>query len=107
MIYDKHIFICTNERKNSPRLSCGEAHGSELIAAFKAGIAKRESKITIRTQKTGCLDICDFGPTLVVYPEGIFYVGVQLSDVDEIIDEHLMNNRPVERLILRSKPIKG
>ncbi len=100
MIYDKHLFICTNERKNSERKSCGEAHGLELISAFKEGLKKRNLPLKIRTQKTGCLDICDFGPTLVVYPEGVFYVGVSLSDVDEIIDSHLLNNQVVNRLLL-------
>ena len=60
-------------------------------------------------QKAGCLDICDFGPTIVIYPEGIFYVGVQLSDVDEIINEQIINNKPVERLkleIVREKKMK-
>lgn len=106
MIYDKHIFICTNERKNSERLSCGEAHGLELVAAFKNGIKNRNLNLKLRAQKAGCLDICDFGPTVVVYPEGIFYVGVQPTDVDEIIDEHIVNNRPVERLRLKNDFVK-
>lgn len=100
MIYDKHIFICTNERKNSTRKSCGEAHGLELVSKFKEELKTRNIDLKIRVQKSGCLDICDFGPTLVVYPEGIFYVGVTISDVAEIIDEHILNNKPVERLRL-------
>ncbi len=100
MVYDKHIFICTNERKNSTRKSCGEAHGLELVSAFKEELKKRNLSIKIRVQKAGCLDICDFGPTIVVYPEGIFYVGVSTSDVAEIIDEHILQNKPVERLVL-------
>ena len=107
MIYDKHIFICTNERKNSERLSCGEAHGLELVAAFKNGIKSRNLNLKLRAQKAGCLDICDFGPTIVVYPEGVFYVGVTVSDVDEIIDEHIVNNRPVERLRLKNDFVKA
>ncbi len=100
MIYDKHIFICTNERKNSTRKSCGEAHGLELVSKFKEELKSRNIDLKIRVQKAGCLDICDFGPTLVVYPEGIFYVGVTVNDVTEIIEEHLLHNRPVERLRL-------
>lgn len=100
MIYDKHIFICTNERKNSTRKSCGEAHGLELVSKFKEELKTRNIDLKIRVQKSGCLDICDFGPTLVVYPEGVFYVGVTISDVAEIIDEHILNNKPVERLRL-------
>jgi (2Fe-2S) ferredoxin len=59
--------------------------------------------VEIRAQKTGCLDVCDFGPALVIYPEGVFYQNVQLSDVAEIVDEHLVANRRVERLLLLSK----
>ncbi len=101
MVYDKHIFICVNQRAaGAARRSCGEAHGMELVDAFKKKIKELNLPIKLRAQKAGCLDICDYGPTLVVYPEGVFYVGVQLSDVDEIINEHIINNRPVERLRL-------
>lgn len=103
MIYDKHIFICTNQRSpEAPRKSCGEAHGMELVDAFKKKLKERNLPIKLRAQKTGCLDICDFGPTLVIYPEGVFYVGVELTDIDEIINEHIINNRPVERLRLET-----
>ncbi len=103
MIYDKHIFICTNQRAvDAPRKSCGEAHGTEVVDAFKKKLKELNLPIKLRAQKAGCLDICDFGQTVAVYPEGVFYVGVQLSDVDEIIEEHIINNRPVERLILEN-----
>ena len=101
MKFDKHIFICTNQRAaGSERLSCGEAHGLELVAQFKKVLKERNLPIKVRAQKAGCLDICNYGPTLVVYPEGVFYVGVQLSDVNEIIEQHIINNKPVERLVL-------
>ena len=105
MVYDKHLFICVNERKNSARKSWGEAHGLELVTAFKDELKKRSLNLKIRAQKSGCLDICDFGPTLVVYPEGIFYVGVEVTDVAEIVESHLVNNKPVESLRL-SKDFK-
>jgi (2Fe-2S) ferredoxin len=54
----------------------------------------------VRAQKAGCFDVCAFGPAVVVYPEGVFYGNVQLSDVNEIFEEHIVNNRPVERLKL-------
>ncbi len=103
MIYDKHIFICTNERaQGAARKSCGETHGLELVDAFRKKLKERNLPIKIRAQKSGCLDICDFGPTLVIYPDAVFYVGVQLDDVDEIIEQHLMNNKIVERLKLEN-----
>lgn len=103
MVYDKHIFICVNQRApEAPRKSCGEAHGMELVDAFKKKLKELNLPTKLRAQKAGCLDICDFGPTLVIYPEGVFYVGVKVSDVDEIIQEHLVNNRIVERLKLEN-----
>jgi (2Fe-2S) ferredoxin len=99
--YDRHIFICTNQRINSERPSCGEDHGMELVKAFKKEIKDRGLNVNMRAQKTGCLDICELGPSLVVYPEGIFYGKVQISDVPEIVTEHLINGRPVERLKLK------
>jgi len=103
MIYDKHIFICTNQRpEGAPRKSCGEAHGMALVDAFKKKLKEKNLPVKLRAQKTGCLDICDFGPTVVVYPDGIFYVGVEVSDVDEIIEEHIANNRVVDRLRLET-----
>ena len=75
----------------------------EIVDAFKKKLKEKKLPIRIRAQRAGCLDICDFGQTVAVYPEGIFYVGVELSDVDEIIEEHIVNDRPVERLRFRRK----
>jgi (2Fe-2S) ferredoxin len=101
-VYDKHIFICTNQRApDASRKSCGEAHGMEIVDAFKRKLKALNLPIKLRAQRAGCLDICDFGQTIVVYPEGVFYVGVELSDVEEIISEHIIGNRIVERLLLK------
>jgi (2Fe-2S) ferredoxin len=103
MIYDKHIFICINQRaEGANRKSCGEAHGMQIVDAFKTRLKELKLPLKIRAQKSGCLDICDFGQTLVIYPEGVFYVGVELNDVEEIIQEHIINNRIVERLKLEN-----
>jgi len=73
----------------------------ELVRAFKQEIKDRGLNVNMRAQKTGCLDICESGPGVVVYPEGVFYGHVQLSDVSEIVEQHLVNGRPVERLRLK------
>ena len=100
--FDKHIFICTNQRAGKPgeKSSCGEIHGMEIVEAFKTKLKAKKLPIKVRAQRTGCLDVCIYGQTVVVYPEGIFYAGVELKDVDEIIEEHIINNRPVQRLVL-------
>lgn len=99
MKYKKHVFVCTNQ-KAAPKKSCGEAHGNELVDAFKAALAERGLLKEMRAQKTACLDACAFGPTVVVYPEGTYYGNVQLADINEIVDSHLVNDQLVERLKL-------
>ncbi len=98
--YEKHLFICTNQRPEGARISCGEAHGLALVSAFKKAILHHGLHTEIRAQRTGCMETCELGPSVVVYPEGIFYGHVALTDVDEIVTEHLINNRVVERLKL-------
>ena len=100
MKFEKHIFICTNQRMPGEKKSCGEACGLELVKEFKKQMKEKNLNGRMRAQKTGCLDACETGPTVVVYPEGIYYGGVSSGDVSEIINEHLLNNRPVERLIV-------
>ena len=100
MRYQKHIFICVNERSEDKRVSCGEEKGMALVKAFKEELLNRNLKAAVRAQKTGCFDICELGPNVVVYPEGVYYGKVQLSDVKEIVEEHIINNKPVERLRL-------
>ncbi|MEW6774186.1 MAG: (2Fe-2S) ferredoxin domain-containing protein [Bacteroidota bacterium] len=104
MIYDIHIFVCTNERKNSSRLSCGEAHGLLLIQKLKEAFEKYHINGNIRIQRSGCLGICDLGPTIAIYPEGTFYVNVQESDVDELVKTHFIDKQKLRRLLLEKHP---
>lgn len=101
MEFDIHIFVCTNQRTGTDRLSCGEAHGMDLVTEFKKQTKELKTDLKIRAQRAGCLGICDFGPTVAVYPEGIFYVGVKKEDVTEIIQSHIINKKLVERLLLK------
>jgi len=98
MKFEKHIFICTNQRKEGERKSCGETCGMELVKAFKKSLNEKGLKGKIRAQRSGCLDACDYGPSMVIYPEGIYYGNVQPGDVEEIVNEHVINNRIVKRL---------
>lgn len=100
MRFEKHVFICTNQRPEGARPSCGEACGLELVKNFKKAIKDAGLADKVRAQRAGCLDACEQGPSMVVYPEGIFYGGVKNVDIDEIVREHLLQNRPVERLVL-------
>jgi len=98
--YQKHIFVCTNQRPEGARPCCGQEHGHALVAAFKKALLEKKPDFAVRAQKSGCFDICELGPSVVVYPEGIFYGGVQLDDVQEIVDQHILGGKPVERLKL-------
>lgn len=100
MLYKKHVFVCINQRPAGSRVCCGEEHGLALVAAFKKSINDKKLNIEMRAQRTGCMETCELGPSVVVYPEGVFYGNVQLNDVEEIVTEHLENDRTVSRLVM-------
>ncbi len=99
--YQRHIFFCVNDRgPDSDRPSCNRC-GSAKIREY----AKQKIKALgmsgagkIRVNQSGCLDRCEEGPVCVVYPEGVWYTYVDESDVDDIIESHLLNGKVVERL---------
>ncbi len=102
MRFRHHVFVCENRRPaGDPRGSCG-AKGSEAIrAALKAELERRGLKGEVRANSAGCLDACAAGPTIVVYPEDVWYGAVRVEDVPEIVESHLVNGVPVERLRIR------
>jgi len=98
--YARHVFVCLNERTaEDPRGCCLARGGAAVRDAFKAELKARNLARTIRTNVAGCLDACEHGVTVVVYPEAIWYGGVRPEDVREIVEEHLVGGRPVERLV--------
>ncbi|MEY3282425.1 MAG: (2Fe-2S) ferredoxin domain-containing protein [Acidobacteriota bacterium] len=99
--YTNHIFICTNQRPaDNPRGSCDPSGIGALQVAFKKELAARGLHAELRANKSGCLDQCEHGPVVVIYPEAVWYGGVGPEDIPEIIETHLIGGRPVERLIL-------
>ena len=99
--YSRHIFFCVNDRgPESDRPSCNRCGSGEIRDYAKARV--KDLGLTgegnIRVNHAGCLDRCELGPVCVVYPEGIWYTYLDEEDVDEIIDSHLVNGEPVERL---------
>lgn len=103
MRYRKHVFVCTNDRTDG-RKSCGSEFGMQLVNELKNQILERGLQIEVRAQKAGCFDICGFGPAVVVYPDATFYGKVSLDDLKEIVESHLINNKPVERLVVKFPP---
>ena len=101
MKFKKHIFICINERDASaPRKSCGANIGLAIANRFKELIRENGLRMSVRAQKSSCFDVCEEGPIAVVYPEGVFYKKISINDVDEIFEQHILNNNPVKRLQL-------
>lgn len=106
--FTRHIFICTNERKpDDPRGCCRSKGSDQVLEAFKSELAKRGLKKQIRANKAGCLDQCERGVSVVVYPEAVWYGNVTPGDVNEIIEKHLLGGVPVERLRVPYGPKVG
>jgi (2Fe-2S) ferredoxin len=96
-----HIFICTNTRPAAhPRGCCNPDGAAALRERFKDEVKRRSLQASVRANAAGCLDQCEHGPTVVVYPEGVWYGGVQPEDVAEILESHIGQGRTVERLRL-------
>ena len=99
--YDKHIFFCLNQRDGGRE--CCAAHPVERLAAHAKDRVKAlglNGPGKVRVNKAGCLDRCELGPVAVVYPEGVWYTFVDEKDIDEIVESHLRDGLPVERLRL-------
>jgi len=97
--YRYHVFFCVNARAD------GSACCQRFDAQAMRDYAKQRSKTLglsgkggVRINTAGCLDRCEEGPVIVVYPEGVWYTYVDREDIDEIIEEHLLNGRVVKRL---------
>jgi (2Fe-2S) ferredoxin len=102
--FDKHIFICQNKREpGHPRGCCHEKGSADLTEQFKKRLKELGLNSKIRANSSGCLDACEFGPVIVVYPEQIWYGNVKMDDVEEIIQNHLINNKPVDRIFIKDK----
>ena len=98
-LFKHHLFICTNTRPaGHPRGCCNPDGSARLREHFKSEVKRKNLKATVRANASGCLDQCEHGPNVVVYPEGIWYGNVQLDDVDEILESHIIHGKPVERL---------
>lgn len=100
--FDRHVFICTNQRDpGNPKGDCTSKGGEEVRGEFKRLLHERGLKGRMRANAAGCLDFCAHGVTVVVYPEQVWYGGVKPDDVATIVDEHLLGGVPVERLRIK------
>jgi len=102
--FERHIFVCGNVRPaGHPRGCCDPAGQAALQKRFKQKLAAHGLKGTVRANQSGCLDQCEHGPNVVIYPEAVWYGGVTLADVDEIVESHVIGGQPVQRLMLKDE----
>ncbi len=97
--YSQHVFFCINRREDG-RPCCAEQGSQDMrdYAKQRLKVLGINGKGKIRINNAGCLDRCDEGPVLVIYPQGVWYTYVDKRDIDEIIERHLIGGEIVERL---------
>lgn len=97
--YQRHVFFCCNQR-DGERESCNPKGASEMrdYAKKKVKGLGLAGEGRVRINQAGCLDRCEEGPVMVVYPEAVWYTYVDRADVDEIIEQHVVHGRVVARL---------
>jgi (2Fe-2S) ferredoxin len=100
MRFEKHIFICANQKAEG-KACCGEAAGLKLVEKMRALLKEKGLNTRIRAQRSGCLDACSMGPAMVIYPEGTYYGHVTEQDIERIVQQHLIEGKLVEELELK------
>ena len=95
--FRRHFFVCVNDRPAFAKPSCAHKNSHEILQQLSEAIMAR-GLFDVAVTATGCLGPCESGPTMVVYPEGVWYGQVTLEDVQEIVEKHMMGGDPVTRL---------
>ncbi len=98
--YRQHVFVCTNQRPADDPRGCCHAKGAVALRNYMKDRAKELGLADTRINIAGCLDRCEFGPTVVIYPEGVWYTCRTKEDVDEILARHVVGGGRVERLLM-------
>ena len=98
--YQRHVFFCCNQREPGDRPCCADkgAQAMRDYAKKKVKALGMDGEGKVRINQAGCLDRCEEGPCIVVYPEAVWYTYVDRHDIDEIVEEHLQHGRIVQRL---------
>lgn len=96
-----HILVCTQMRPpGNPRGSCAERGSKELLMRFMMETARLNLVAKVLVTESSCCGPCQFGPTVIVYPDNVWYQKVTANDVAEILESHVQRGQPVERLKL-------
>ncbi len=97
--FESHIFVCCNRREPGHSRGCCDPSGSQALKeCFKRELKARGLTPAVRANQAGCLDQCELGPTVVIYPQAIWYGGVRLEDVPRIIEETIIGGRVLSEL---------
>ncbi len=106
--FTHHIFICGNQRAcDHPRGCCDPQATGELREAFKQEIKSRKLGPLVRANAAGCLEQCEFGPVVAIYPHGIFYGHVKPDDVSRIFDETIQHGKILEDLLIQEDELNN
>lgn len=99
--FTRHVFVCNNKRPDGhPKGCCADKGGEQIKTLLKAELHSRGLDTLVRSNASGCLDACEFGASMVIYPEGIWYGGVRREDIPEIVEKTLLNGEVIERLLI-------
>ncbi len=102
--YQRHIFVCINERPaGHPKGCCLEKGSAEVRDVLKAELKKRGLAGIVRANNSGCLDACEYGVSMVIYPDGVWYGGVRKEDITEIIERTIVNGEVIQRLLIKDE----
>ena len=96
---DKHVFVCINSREGSLK-SCG-SDGLNIRTELVSLVASLKGRGNVRINKSGCLDACELGPSLVIYPGKIWYKKVQINDCKEIFEKSILDEKTISRLEIK------
>ena len=99
--YEAHVFACINERPEGHPRGCCKNRGAVRLRNYMKARAKELGIPGVRINQSGCLDRCELGPVMVIYPEGVWYRYDTAEDVDEILQKHLIEGGRVDRLLLK------
>ena len=97
----RHVFVCLNERDPAHPRGCGKHRGAEeIFKALKEGAKKAGLKDDeVRVNRAGCLEHCEYGPSVVIYPEAVWYHVPTVEDAEELLRQHGEGGRTVDRLL--------
>ncbi len=105
LLFEAHLFVCCNRRPDGHHRGSCAARGSEPLRDYMKARAKEMRLPSVRVNTAMCLDRCELGPCVVIYPEGVWYKIATKQDVDEILETHLRDGKRVTRLLISNDTV--